>query len=90
MGFEPSALRQLQGVTPIEPAARREVDIFDTGVDDAQLCCGHAVGQAFVGTRGDFAIEHQTKPLLPAEIGGIVLFGQLPVGSRYSDGPFLH
>ncbi|MGY2803799.1 hypothetical protein ACVIHF_000529 [Bradyrhizobium sp. USDA 4506] len=62
MSFELGALRRLQGITPIKPASSCEVDIFDTGVDEAQLCFGQAIGQAFVGTRSGFAIEHQAKP----------------------------
>ncbi len=75
MGFQPGALRQLQGVAPVKAAAGSEVDVFDTGVDEAQLGSGQPIGQAPVGTHGGFAIEHQAEPLIPAEIGGIVLFG---------------
>jgi hypothetical protein len=84
MGFQPGALRQLQGVAPVKAAAGREVDVFDTGVDEAQLGCGQAIGQAPVGAHGGFAIKHQAEPLVAAEIGGIVLFGQLPIGGRHS------
>jgi hypothetical protein len=45
MGLQPGALRQLQRVAPVEAAAGREVDVFDTGVDEAQLGCGQAIGQ---------------------------------------------
>jgi hypothetical protein len=84
MGVQPGALRQLQGVTPVKPAAGREVDIFDAGIDEAQHCRGHSIGQASVGSHGGFVIEHQGEPFVTAEIGGIVLFGQLPVGGGHS------
>lgn len=42
MGFQPGALRQLQGIAPVKAAAGREVDVFDTGVDEAHvLVLGH-------------------------------------------------
>ena len=77
-------MRQLQGITPIEPAAGSEVDVFDTGLGEAQFGRGQAVGQAPVGAHGGFTIQHQSEPFVATEIGGIVLFGQLPVGDRHS------
>jgi hypothetical protein len=84
MSFQPGTLRQLQGIAPVKAAARREVDVFDAGVEEAQLGGGQPVGQAPVGAHGGFAIEHQAEPLVAAEIGGMVLFGQLPIGGRHS------
>ena len=31
MGFQPGALRELQGIAPVKAAAGREVDVFDAG-----------------------------------------------------------
>jgi hypothetical protein len=45
MGFQPGALRQLQGVASVKAAAGREVDIFDAGIHEAWLGCGQAIGQ---------------------------------------------
>lgn len=69
MGFQPGALGQLQGVAPVKAAAGCEVDVFDTGFDEAQLGCGQPIGQTPVGAHGGFAIEHQAEPLVAAEIG---------------------
>ena len=84
MGFQPDALRELQGIAPVQAATGGEVDVFDAGVDEAQLGCGQPIGQAPVGTHGGFAIEHQTEPLVAAEFGGIVLLGQLTIAGRHS------
>ena len=84
MGFQPGALRQLQGVAPVKAAAGREVDIFDTGIDEAQPGCGQTIGEALVGARRDFAIQHEPQPFVTAETGSIVLLGELPVGGRHS------
>jgi hypothetical protein len=43
-----------------------------------------AIGQSPVGAHGGLAIEHQAEPLIPAEIGAMVLFGQLPVGGCHA------
>jgi len=84
VGFQPGALRQLQGVAPVKAATGREVDIFDAGIDEAQLRCGQPIGQPPVGAHGGFAIEHQAKPFIATEIAGVVLFGQLSIGGRHS------
>jgi hypothetical protein len=44
-----------------------EVDIFDTGLREAQLCCGQAVGQTPIGAHGNFAIQHHSEPFVAAE-----------------------
>ena len=36
-GLQPSALRQLQDIAPIEPTPGAKVDIFDAGIGEAQL-----------------------------------------------------
>jgi hypothetical protein len=77
-------LRQLQGIAPVKAAAGCEVDVFDTSIDEAQLGRSQPIGQAPVGAHGGFAIEHQAEPFVAAEIGGMVLFGQLPIGRRHS------
>ncbi len=59
LGFQPSALGKLQGITPIETAACREVDVFDAGVGKAQLGYSQSVGQTPIGAYGNFAIQHQ-------------------------------
>ena len=83
-GLQPSALGELQDVASIETTSASEVDIFDAGVREAQLCCGQAVGQTPIGAHGNFAIQHQSEPFVAAERGGIVLLGQLPIGGRHS------
>jgi hypothetical protein len=75
MSFQPGTLRQLQGIAPVKAAAGCEVDVFDTGIDEAQLGCGQPIGQTPIVAHGGFAIEHQAEPLVAAEIGGMVLFG---------------
>ena len=82
--FQPGALCQLQSITSIEPAPAAEVDVFDAGVGEAQLGRGQAIGQTPVGPHGSFPIQHQSQPFVAAEIGGFVLFGQLPVGGSHA------
>jgi hypothetical protein len=69
---QPRALRELQDVASIEPAPASEVDVFDTGVGEAQLCCGQAVGQTPIGAHGNFAIQQQSEPFVAAERGAMV------------------
>ena len=84
VGLQPCALGQRHRVAPIETAMGGEVDILDAGIRKTQPRRGEPIGQTLVSADGRFTIEHQTEPLIAAEIVGVILFSQFPVGGRHS------
>lgn len=66
---------------------RSKVDVFDTGIDEAQFGAGKAVGQAPISTTDDFAVEHQPKPLVPGQIACAVLTGNVAQRSSHAGKP---
>jgi hypothetical protein len=87
IGLEPGALGEREDIAPVDAAMHGEVDIFDAGVGKAQLGTGQPVGQPPVSTACDLPVEHQPKPLVPGQIAGSVLVGDVAPRSRHAGKP---
>ena len=65
-----------EDLTPVEPPAGGEIDIFDAGVGKAHLRIAQPVGEALVGAGRGFTIEHEAEPFITLEGLTRILFGQ--------------
>ena len=74
--LDPLALCQREDLTAVEAAACGEVDVFDTGVGEAQPGVAQPVGEAFVGPCRDFPVEHEAEPFIAIESLARVLSGE--------------
>ena len=75
-GLDPVALREREDLTPVEPPAGGEIDVFDAGVGKAHLRVAEPVGEALVSAGRGFAVEHEAQPFIALERLTRILSGQ--------------